>query len=906
MLTDIAASTNLSGYQVDLEWSWLDPADRPSLVLVRRTRAHAKYSSSLIRQQELESNGLILLDVNELLDPSHYWAKNQRHVYLGRNDSLESNLPLAEFSLRYSLISEPETIENESPVEITIGYYDFATRIYNRVELTDVTLVNFYQLNQPDWDSVIRWEIFHAPGGGPVESAGLIEIYQGHIDGSLSNRFIWIPAAGSQELIEFEHAREQDTELSLTEISDPNSGDWQRNYTIKDKSLLPEEIYYYRLYLKEGSNFLSTKHHWVSNATASRDYNFSDQIYQQLPAVHQQYDEPEHSDRGRGQLRRFLSLAGASFDHHRSLVELSRERHNTKKVYSKALPSLAKMIGWQPDITSDDLLLRKDIEDAPDIYQTVGTVDNLRSVVNRITRWDCKVKEFVHNVFLTNAPEKIRLWEIWSQVHDGVDWLSPEQITETDGMDGYPSITTDSSSNSWLFYHSDKSGSRQIMRKLLGASINPSNQVVLRNLEEREASDDINDYPTSVVDGDRVWLFWSSNRNGVWDIWGSWSRSSEPFSTGPDASELTQSTPRNLSDHNANDQHPVAITNTLGHIHLFWQSNRRGPTDIWSRTFDGSTWSLSTRITTAVNRHLSPSVTIDADDRLWLFYCHDQGDKINIELKVNIAGSWLEESFVITNTEAKNESPTAVFWNGDIHLFWHSNLNGRWQIFSQSMSWLVDQPSLGTVEVLTDEVTHDKEPLAYVDSVTNQLHLFWRSQRRGPDYQSRTIDTTDAKMIAELRTFQDKSHYTYDTGKNNDDYYARDTVGVFLTPNPEFPDLDDRNRRLFSGPLKEFVPINIRAVLFILPEVHREYVYTYDFPEVTPQRYIGETYSRVSTRINDETYSGVTDSYADTINDWTWIRTWSETYTDHLTVDTETLPVDIHFRTWHIGVSEGE
>ncbi len=904
MLTALQAKPNLRGYSVNLEWSWTGPGGRPSLVLLRRTRAHPQSSNSLLREEDLETDGLVVLDLEQTLGVSDTWAKTQRELCLGRNALAEGNLFLAEFSQYFRSAEPPESGQSLLPVRIDIGYY--LNRVYTRLEFTDITVINYAESDSHTWSRIQRWEIYHAPGGGPVARAGEVTIYSGNRDGITADQFHWQPDGLASFIVNFDHLGQQYTEIRLQENIDQDSDEWNRLFYVFDDALQSEEVYYYRLYLKQGSQFYSTKYHWCTEAAAIGDFNFDQKIYDQLPAVHQYYDEPEPAKHGKGQLRRYLSLAGARLNHARGLVELLRDRHKVSKAYSKALPGLARMIGWRPDITSDAILLRKDISDAPDIYHTVGTVSNLRSVVNRVTRWDSKIKEFVHNIFLTNSVEKINLWEIWTQHNDGVSWSTPQRITTTDHIDGHPCVVIDASSNPWLFWHSDRDGMRGLWCMQLNLGTRVARKLVLRTAEERKDENDITEYPAVIVAGDRIWLFFASNRDGQWNVWSSWSHSEQPFSTGPDASESIQITPVNLSDYDADDREPTAIIDSSGNIRVFWQSNRRGPTDIWCRTFDGSNWSTIERITAADFHHTSPAVAIDNAGILWLFYANDQGDRVNIFATLYITDHWTEP-FQITSGKHRDESPAAVFWNGEIHLYWHSNRYGRWQLFSQTLNWSGIEPdTIGDPEFVTDEVTKDKDPFVVIDNTSNQFHLFWRSQRGGREYQSRTLDTADPKMMADLRTFRDRAHYTYDTGKDDDDYYARDTVGVFITPNPEYPDLDDRNRRLLDGPLKEFVPINIRPVLFLEPEVYREYIYTYDFPGTGPERLIGEEYSRVSTRVTDEVYTGLDDSYVDIIDDWAWIRTWSNEFTDHRTVDTTTaLPIDIHFRTWHAGVSEG-
>lgn len=914
MLSGFQAEGNILGFQVDLSWTWTGPGARPALVLVRSRRAHPHSASGLRRHEDLEHNGLQVVDLEQTLgDPADGWALIQRELYLGRNTGVESNLQLAEFSQYFRTAQQPTNPKTQKTGQIVIGYVQPPTNSYTSLTFTDITDISYEESDSEDWSSIQCWEISHNTGSGPAAVAGKVTVSRSNRDGISPDQFAWQLTGQNEVVVNFDQLGQQHTEINLEEGVNPDSGDWTRQVRVIDRALVPEQIYYYRLYVKhndvtQGTVFYSSQHHWTTEAMASADYDFSNQLYRQLPAVHQVYDEPDAGDKGQGQLRRYLSLAGATLDHSRSLAELLRHRHDSHRVYSKALPGLAKMIGWQPDVTSDAQLLRKDILDAPAIYRSVGTLANLRSMVNRVTDWDCTIKEFVHNIFLTNAVEQIHLWEIWGQHQHRVDvWTTPKALTQTDGFDGHPLAVTHAT-KSWLFWHSDRGGRRSLWRQSLNAESPVAKPLVLRDSQQRINTNElIDETPTVVADDDRLWLFWASNDQGQWNIWGSWSQSEVPFSTGPDSAQTMQSQPRNLSDHRADDRCPAAIRETEDRLWLFWQSSRRGPTDIWCRVNDGGDWGLPARITTADHHHLAPAVTIDDDGRIWLFFANDQGDRINIHVTLYISDKWTE-AYQITSGKHRDESPSAVIWNHQIHLFWHSNRNKRWQVFGQAMSWSDGGLSLAKEgpDVITDEVTADKEPFAWVDSATDQLHISWRSQRRGRQYQSCSIDTGDAKMLAELGSFKDRAHYSYDTGRNDNDYYARDVVGVFLTPNPDKPDLDDRNRRLLSGPLKEFIPINIRPLLFIEPEVYSEHVYTYDAPEGEPPRFIEEEYSRVSTRVTDEVYTGLNDSYSDTIAAWSYIFSWSSTYSDHHTLDTTTTsPNEFHFRTWHIGVNEG-
>jgi hypothetical protein len=82
-------------------------------------------------------------------------------------------------------------------------------------------------------------------------------------------------------------------------------------------------------------------------------------------------------------------------------------------------------------------------------------------------------------------------------------------------------------------------------------------------------------------------------------------------------------------------------------------------------------------------------------------------------------------------------------------------------------------------------------------------------------------------------------------------------------------------------------------------------IYTYDFPEIAPPLLIEEQFSDTIGSTTIETYTGLSDNYVDTVPGWIWMRSWSELYADHRTVDFTASTIDTRFRTWHIGLEAG-
>jgi hypothetical protein len=158
--------------------------------------------------------------------------------------------------------------------------------------------------------------------------------------------------------------------------------------------------------------------------------------------------------------------------------------------------------------------------------------------------------------------------------------------------------------------------------------------------------------------------------------------------------------------------------------------------------------------------------------------------------------------------------------------------------------------------------------------------------------------------------FANRVHYTYDTrrpgpsGKNEEAWCARDTVGVYLTPDTLDNVLITRRKELIEGLIQRFLPVQTRIIFIIEPPVVLEKVYTYDFPADLPQRLIVEQYQELLEEKGEE-YHGPAEDYTDTLPDWIWLRTWDKSGSGDYSVDAQAKPVVTRYRTWQTKINSG-
>lgn len=780
MTAPFSASANASGGRIDLRCAIEKPLpvggsapDRPALRIVRREYGFPADAS----------DGVVVVDLTDVFrTTTAAWERLEQHAFRTTNTTdgdgaLEGDVVL--------FFSTPQPSE---ATRVRLRFYDPVAQAVTEDVIDDGSRVDRTSAASAPWQNVERLEFFHTPGGGPEVSAGVLRIFTGNANPAVANHVEWAPAAGPVRAIDFDvstHRKADHTEatvltfetrvldtdvgtpwLTVASTSDEDTGvvTWQLD--LRDGGLDTEVQYYYRAYEVGTAAPLGE-----DVALATNTFDSPNRLFLRLPGAWQRADEPDPTTPtgAPGPVRRFLQPVGDALDLARSVAESTRDRHDVHAVRVDLLPRLARMIGWAPDLTATAETQRRDIASAPEIFGSVGTIPNVQSLVNRVTSWPVQVKEFVNNVFLTNAPERIRLWELWSIRNDGTAFNTPSQLTITTDVHARPALAVDGAGTMWMFYEADTGGRREIFRQRLdGVDAAP---VAARagTSDDTPTFSALDQDSATAWDGTQIWLFFSSNREGQWDIW---ARTFDNTATASDVIRLT--------DHAADDTSPAAVhrPGPPNQLWLFWSSRRRGPADIWTRVLDLGTgvWSNPTRVTDSPLRDDRPAAAVDSTGKLWLFWTRDDGGRQTLWFRTFDGTTWSAESALDVG-HARDESPAVVAWKTGVFLLWHSDAEGPWQIWGR----INDGTVWHAATLLSASVQGNKEPAAAIDS-PGGMRVVWRSQRRARRYRSRTLDFTDPQMLAEMGTFEDRGHYTYDTGLDPNDWYARGTVGLYLTP----------------------------------------------------------------------------------------------------------------------------
>ncbi len=117
--------------------------------------------------------------------------------------------------------------------------------------------------------------------------------------------------------------------------------------------------------------------------------------------------------------------------------------------------------------------------------------------------------------------------------------------------------------------------------------------------------------PQLGVDGvGRLWVVWSQQLNGNWDL----------FARRYDPARHEWSGLDRLTSDPLPDIHPFLASDGKGRFALAWQGFRGRNSNIFLRTFDGERWSGEVRITSRAANDWQPSAAIQSDGTVWVAY----------------------------------------------------------------------------------------------------------------------------------------------------------------------------------------------------------------------------------------------------------------------------------------------
>ena len=282
---------------------------------------------------------------------------------------------------------------------------------------------------------------------------------------------------------------------------------------------------------------------------------------------------------------------------------------------------------------------------------------------------------------------------------------------------------------------------------------------------------------------------------------------------------------------------------------LFWLELLGQQWQLRYNRYDGTNWTLAVPATFPVDAGADPRVggppfvvfhPTDAAQRLWVFWARTEpvgasGERrwrIVYRVKARLNPSAADWSAIRALPPgpalSQDREPAAlVKTNGDVELFWSSTRNGSWSIWRATVNRT--NHTWGTAEMLINSPYTQCDPLPIPrtagtmlvyhanESVKYTSAVYAATETVDHRYAgSTTVDVGNTAKHALWGTFGDFQNFTSDVGQDgertNADRYARETVGLYLTPDTTDPAVIQRHENLLRNALREFLPAPVRTV----------------------------------------------------------------------------------------------
>lgn len=262
---------------------------------------------------------------------------------------------------------------------------------------------------------------------------------------------------------------------------------------------------------------------------------------------------------------------------------------------------------------------------------------------------------------------------IFASYHNGTSWSSPEFVSTRFQYDLEPSVTTDRDGKVWVAWKSWRPYSYGVSAEIMASyfsGINWSSSIRVTS----DTADNCD--PAIVADQDgKVWIAWSSNRDGDWNI----------YSVYYDGTWLT---PTAVTTHSADDLDATMAVDKSGKVWLAWQSYRDGDANVYASCNDGSGWSFPFQITSDPADDISPSFSQNSSGRMWISWMSKRCGNWDV-LAAWCDGLTWSSPVQVTGDVANDYMPAVASEpDGESWVVWGSDRDVNWNVYSASSSLL--------------------------------------------------------------------------------------------------------------------------------------------------------------------------------------------------------------------------
>jgi hypothetical protein len=298
------------------------------------------------------------------------------------------------------------------------------------------------------------------------------------------------------------------------------------------------------------------------------------------------------------------------------------------------------------------------------------------------------------------------------------DWTTSKRLTWTSDASRNPVAAIDSDNHIHVVWYEHALGNAAIYYRRSedgGATWSAAQRLTW-------ASDD-SYYPAIAIDNsDTIHVLWYDDPSGNQEIY--CRRSKDGGATWSVAQRLTWTS--------GDSYYPALAIDSNNYIHVIWQDSTPIATEIYYKQSKdgGGTWSLSKRVTWALDWYYRPALAIDSANTIHAAWQCDVSGSNEIYYKRSTDGgaAWSVTQRLTWNSGDTIEPAMAADTSNYVHVVWYDDTSGNDEIYYKRSA--DGGATWGGVQRLTSTTAHSRRPVIAIDSSGN-IHVVWDDRKIG-------------------------------------------------------------------------------------------------------------------------------------------------------------------------------
>ena len=173
------------------------------------------------------------------------------------------------------------------------------------------------------------------------------------------------------------------------------------------------------------------------------------------------------------------------------------------------------------------------------------------------------------------------------------------------------------------------------------------------------------------------------------------------------------SEPEDVSPRHEDAMHSAVAVDGSGRVWVIWSANRGGNFDLWARFLSQGRWSPEIRITSDPGTDINPVATTDSNGHVWIAWQAFRGDNLDILAAAQAGDKFTSEQRVSISPASDWDPAIAAGPQGQVAVTWDTYDKGDYDVYARVMRYTKGIDMEAPVPVATSSNFEARSSAAY-------------------------------------------------------------------------------------------------------------------------------------------------------------------------------------------------